>query len=247
MKALSKLTEVTSPDFDFDPQQDEAEVRRYIAEVKAWIVDLRKILLAATANQPPPPSPRQPTSAANAGKSLDRQPPAKRARVSTPDIEQYDVLRSTLAVRMFEIEGRIDRLMNETLLRNYTTIRDSVDEKVEARFASLALSVTTATPSTLNAPSLPSSQEDGECTPTPPAPTLKSVSSSHTSTSPTSQFIHKVEVLGSEVTELAHSTADVLTGIHHQEEQLSSIRAQNEMLKQNYSSVRSCIFAVAHG
>ena len=237
LKTLAKFHEVPRTTFLLDSTRIADEAKSYTSEAKDWITTIRSRLLAYTRAEPMPEPPTDPQAHANGAASP--RTGTKRPRLSSPDAEQDpSPSRSSLAARINDIEARIDQLRDRPL-EQFSEIRDKLDATIETRLASLALTTTTTTTTTrlksvVAAVRSSGSPEDGECTP----PTLP------TSAPRVTELSHKVGEVGSEVSELEKTTAEVRTQLHQTDEELTRIRAENEEFKQYRSSVRLPFFCV---
>ena len=229
LKTLAKFHEVPRVTFLLDSTKIADEAKSYTSEAKDWITTVRSRLLAYYRAEPMPELPTDPQVHANGAASPTTG--TKRPRLSSPDAEQ-DPSPSSLSARINDIEARIDQLRDRPL-EQFTEIRDTLDAKIETHLASLAPSTTaTATrlKSVVDTVRSSDTPEDGECTPDPP--TLP------TPAPRVSELSHKVGEVGSEVSELEKTTAEVRTQLHQTDEELTRMRAENEEFKQYRSSVR---------
>jgi hypothetical protein len=174
------------------------DIKRYSDEMKEWIEDIRGTLLVLT-SQPPPTVVEQP-----AAETLPNQ-----ENFSTPEIEAADEPRARLASNILDLEARMEKIQGDVLLSTYTTLTDTLDEKIDLRLASMKL-----TPSV----------EEGECTPDPPPEYQEAA--------------QKVETLKGEVRELSTNNASLRADFGKHDVEFQRMKAEHEVMKQQRDAVR---------
>jgi hypothetical protein len=223
LKTLAKFHEVPRVAFMLDPAKVGEEAKSYTSEAKDWITTVRSHLLAYGRHESKPFL-FEPISDPDVDLISSPTPriSSKRPRSSSPDSPSHN----TLLARINDCETRLDKL-RDAALENATHTRDTLDEKLETRFARLSTTPVPKSISILRSSTL----EDGECTPDPPSvrrPVELRVD----------EFSRKVGEVGSEVSELAKSPAEVQALLNETEKELQSLREEKKELQQWRTSVR---------
>ena len=203
--------------FDLTPAFFE-ESQQYLAKAKEWIDEHQRICLQLSAEAQPTPTPTAETQWLPTTDEMGDIDTGELRRSLTTDIEFADQSRLSLALRMQELGDRLDRLRADHDLQVYTTLRDSVDEKIEQRFAAMKMSTSVI--------------EEGECTPNPTPPLPDAIAA-----------LRKVEAtVSGEVQEVATTTASIVTDLRQCDDALKQMKAEAESMKQSISVVRSSFF-----
>jgi hypothetical protein len=169
------------------------ESQQYLAKAKEWIDEQQRTYLLLSAEAPAPAAETQWLPTAD---EIDNIEAGELRRSLTTDTEFADESRLSLALRMQELG---DRLRVDHDLQVYTTLRDSVDEKIEHRFAAMKMAASVV--------------EEGECTPNPTPPLPDAIAA-----------LQQVEAnVSGEVQEVQTTTASILTDLRQCDEDLKQM------------------------
>jgi len=221
---VSAVKQHSSASVDMMPSpQAIDEIQRYTAEVKEWIADIRKThLLPATTplpppqpSQPPPPQPPPPQPQLPP-RALERPEASSsggsRSSASSSELDQAYMTRLYFSDRLSDLEARLERIHGDVLLSSYTTIRDTVDEKIEDCLAAMKIST--------------DGPESGECTPVP------EVLPQH------QELSQRIQTLKEEVSELSKDKTLVQNELGQCNDEVERWKAQNEAIKREQGIVR---------
>jgi hypothetical protein len=127
MDALENLPEMSTKFLNLSSEVDEAQIVNYIGEVKAWIGDLRPLLVTVMAKMPESsPSKTRALSVEDGQIEDDHPSPSKRRHVSPEPNSTSEILS-----RVYRAEQILDEIATELHMKTQTTNAErAVDETV---------------------------------------------------------------------------------------------------------------------